>query len=419
MLKKNKILRLTDLNQSWWQLAAIQLTGVTSLPIITSSIILIKNNNFMSSIITLIIANILLWIIRLLIVNLSYKDRKSSIDISLEYFGKLGTYFIAILLLLSTFAEFVMQNTLASNALSYLTKIEANLGVNRFIQISVLIGILSTLFCMNGIKIIKWISIVFIPILFFSIIGILFTSDLKFPTGTIKDFSLSGLPLILTINLAVTIDIPTFFRHSKSKKDSINAIAAIQIISFLIGVAGLFLSTLIAPWFGLNTDNTILTNGFYLKSFLIIFIFISAISANITNVYSSSVGWELLAPILAGKKEYLILGLSLTLGFILIANIISLEILANLTDYALINLAFTIITAYTFFLRTKRKPFLYEKLSYFAAWVISIIFNFLQIYGIILKTISPLITGFVLVISIISLLMIIKPLIKKVRVNEK
>jgi purine-cytosine permease-like protein len=407
-IKDNHRYKITDLKQSWWQLAAIQLAGVSSLPILTGSILIIQNSNFLSAILSLILANILLWLIRVLVVNMSFKKRKSAIDISRDYFGNFGSYFIAILLLLSTFAWFIMQTTLASNSLNYLIPIEENLGINRFVQMGILIGILSTLFCMNGIKMIKWVSVIAFPLLFIAFIGIFFTANPSLPSKTVSGISLSGIPIILTTNLGITVDIPTFFRHSNSKKDSINAITLIQILSFLIGIGGLFLSFIVEPWFGITTNNKLLLNNFLLKNFLIIFIFISAICANISNVYSSSVGWELIAPILAGRKEYLILGLSLTMGFILIAKIFSLELLANLTDYSLINLTFVLIIGYLWYLIVKRSPNSQEKFSYFIAWIIATIINILQLFNIMLKDISPLIIG---VISIVLTILVLLPII--------
>jgi cytosine permease len=397
--------QLPDLNQSWWQLAAIQLTGVTSLPILTGSILLINNNNFISSLLTLILANIILLIIRLLMINMTFKGRKSAIDISIEYFGKFGSYFIAISLLLSTFAWFVMQTTLASNALSYLIQIEQNLGINRFMQIGVLIGILSTLFCMNGIKIIKWISIISLPILLIAFIGIFLGTKLTLPPVANNKISISGLPIILTTSLGITIDLPTFFRHSKSKKNSIYALTVIQILSFIIGLSSIFLFSIIQPWLGINTHNDLLSSKFLLKYSLILFIFVSAICANISNVYSSSVGWELIAPILAGIKEYLILGLSLTIGFILIANIFSTELLANLTDYALVNLSFILILGYLWSLFVKRPPNYQEKSLYLITWILSTTVNSLQIIGVIFDNISPLSISIISTIFIITIIL--------------
>jgi purine-cytosine permease-like protein len=401
-MKKN-YLKLLDINQSFLNLSSIQLTGFISLPVLMSSILLIQKSNFLSAIFTLFLANIILWVIRYIIIKMSFDKRKSSIDLSIEYFGRIGTYFIAVLLLLSTVSWFVLQTSIASNALDVLIKVEQNTGVNKFMQIGVLIGILSTLFCMNGIKVIKWVSMISFPILIIAFIGMIIGSNHSLPSN--NGFSISSLPIILTTSLGITIDLPTFFRHSKSQKDSYKALTVVQVVSFIIGVGGIYLGSILLPWFGINENNYFITNNFLLKNSLIIFIFISAICANISNVYSSSVGWEIIAPIFAGIKEYLILGLGITIIYILIVNVFSLELLANLTDYASVNLSFVLVLGYLWKIITKSKICNLEKIIYFYTWALATIINILQIFNLILQNTSALLVGFLIVFfSLIILL---------------
>ncbi|HRW58803.1 MAG TPA: hypothetical protein P5048_04205, partial [Chlamydiales bacterium] len=331
--------RLPDLHQSWWQLAAIQPSGVTSLPILTSSVLIIQKTNFISAFITLVLANILIWVIRYGIVAFSQKGRKSALDITYDSFGTIGAYVIAVILLLSTLAWFVMQTTMAAKGLSYLLPIEQGTGVNLFMQYGVLIGIISTLLCMNGIKVIKWTSIIALPLLLLSFVLMFIFSSPALPKEAISGISLAGLPIILGTNLGISVDIPTFFRHSESFKDSKKALVLIQIVSFVVGVAGLFLGSILEPWIGINGHNGFVLDHMILRGALIFFVFVSAITANITNVYSSSVGWEIVAPVLAGVKEYLILGLGLSISFILVAEVFSTELLADTTDFCLVNLS--------------------------------------------------------------------------------
>lgn len=403
--------KLPDIHQSWWQLAAIQLTGVTSLPVLASSVLILQNCNFLSAIITLIIGNILLWVIRYGIIAMSQQGRKSALDISRDYFGNIGAFLIAILLLVSTLAWFVMQTTLASNALTFLIPIEQGLGINRFMQVGVLIGILSTLFCMNGIVVIRWVSVISLPILFVAFLAIIFSSTPTIPLENQNGFSLSGLPIILGTSLGITVDIPTFFRHSRSKKDSIHALTAIQLISLAIGIGGLFLSSILQPWFGINTHHEI--HGLFLKSSLVVFIFISAICTNISNVYSSSVGWELIAPILAGIKEYLILGLGLTISFILIANVISMNFLASVTDASLVNLCLVLVFGYIIFLKVKRPPNIFEQGTYFIAWLVATVLNIFQYSDGLTKMIPPLFLGLFVMLIIIGLSFWLMPIFNK------
>jgi hypothetical protein len=105
---------------------------------------------------------------------------------------------------------------------------------------------------------------------------------------------------------------------------------------------------------------------------VILFVFLSVICANVANVYSASVGWEIVAPsALIGRKEYLILGLGLTTIYILINDLFSLEFLLEVSDAALVNLCLVFLIAYILRQRSQTPPNLFAKSTYFAAWALS------------------------------------------------
>lgn len=389
--------RLPDIHQSWWQLAAIQLTGVTSLPVLTSSILILQNSNFISSVLTLILGNFILWIMRLSIILMSNEDRKNVLDVARVYFGNFGAYFIAILILVSTLAWFVMQTSLSSNALNFLIPIEKGIGIDRFIQIGVFLGIVSTLLCMEGIVVLRWLAVISFPLLVMAFIGVVFGSNPAFPTSAHNNISFAGLPIVLGTGLGISADLPTFFRHSNSLSESLKALTAIQLIGFVIGLGGLFLVPVIDPWFGINVENTLISGGI-LKVSLVALIFLSTICTNVSSVYSASVGWELVAPIFAGIKEYLILGLGLTIIFILIGNLFSMDFISDITGNALVNLSIVFIAGFLLSLIFKRPPDSFEQTTYLIAWAGSTFVNILQFSDLFAKNVSSIILGFIIIL---------------------
>lgn len=393
-------IKLPDTKQTSWQLSAIQLTGVTSLPVLATSIIILQYSSFSSAIITLVIGNILLWLIRLGIMAMSFRGRKSTLDISKDFVGRIGSYPIAIVLLASTLAWFVAQTTIASNALTYLLPIDEGPQINLFIQMSVILGIISTLLCMEGIVVLRWLSILTLPILLFAFLCVLIEAPKGVHHIVDSKLSLAGLPLVIGTSLGVTADLPTFFRHSRSWKDSFRALIIIQIISLALGIGGLFLGSVIEPWFGVKEASNFALNGPMLRASLIALVFFSAIATNVANVYSASVGWELVAPALAGRKEYLILGLGLTTIFILVANVVSMDFLIELTDSALVNLCLILILGYIISRIKKQKPKSFEKASYFIGWLLATAFNFLQYSHILLPKFSPLLAAIAIILLI-------------------
>ncbi|MGE3557142.1 MAG: hypothetical protein AB7M93_29985 [Candidatus Obscuribacterales bacterium] len=392
---------LPDTHQNAWSLASIQLAGATSLPVLAASVLLLQQNNLATSLLTLLAANVLLFFIRLGIVYMSYGHRASTLDIAKDYVGNLGSYPIAILLIASTIAWYTAQTTLASNSLTNLIPLPEIPGINRFIQIAALLGIVSTLLCMEGIVVLKWLSLISFPILLLAFLGAIFTT----PNPTLTDgpitLSFPGLGIVLGTNLGVTADLPTFFRHSASRRTSVYALLIIQVFSLLIGIGGLYIATILNPWFGIS--NAPLDAVHPLRTLLIILIFISVICANVVNVYSASVGWELVAPALAGRKEYLLLGLGLTTIFILVANIFSMNFLLNATDNGLVNLCLILLVGYVIRLLTKHPPSLFLQMTYLLAWLASTTLNTLQFFNVLLGNNSPLVIGFGVILAVVGI----------------
>ena len=396
--------QLPDTHQTAWQLSVIQLSGWISLPILATSILLLQENSFLGAVLTIIVGNAILWFIRLGILAMSQKERQSTLDISREYLGKVGGYFIGALLLIATLAWFIAQTTAASNALTHLIVIKENPEIDQFIQMSVFVGIVSTFLCMEGIVVLRRLSMISFPILVVAFFAVIFALPLKMPSAGSTVLSLSGLTLVLGTNLGITSDLPTFFRHSQSWYTSIRALTIVQLVSLGLGLCSLYFVAILEGNFGIKEAVVLASGNEVLRIALIVFVFVSVICANVANVYSASVGWEVIAPkALVGRREYLILGLGLTTIFILISNIFSVEFLLEASDSSLVNLCLVLILGYVLSRWKKRGPNLYEQWAYFVAWLLSTVVNVLQ-YGKWVGTeISPLMAGILVILATVLL----------------
>ena len=126
------------------------------------------------------------------------------------------------------------------------------------------------------------------------------------------------------------------------------------------------------------------------------------ICANVANVYSASVGWELIAPkALVGRKEYLILGLGLTTVFILFANIFSLEFALSISDGSLVNLCMVLILGFMISRQHGRLPNFFEQTTYFTSWALATLVNVLQFSNVWLFEYSSLLVSFILIVMTI------------------
>jgi purine-cytosine permease-like protein len=151
--------------------------------------------------------------------------------------------------------------------------------------------------------------------------------------------------------------------------------------------------------FALDQEAVHSAGGDVLRLCLVGFLFLSTICANVSNVYSASVGWELMAPkALVGKKEYFILGLVLTTIYILAWDVgAEKHIFLRICDDALVNLAFVLILGFAMSRRQKRAPNHFEQGSYFAAWLLASLVNGLQTTNGVLASLSTLLVGAVVV----------------------
>lgn len=402
MSNESTSLHLPDNQQTSWQLAAIQLSGWTSLPILATSILILEKNSFLGAIFTIIVGNAILWFLRLGILSMSYEKRQSTLDISKDYLGNWGSYFIAILLLASTVAWFITQTTSASDALTHLITIQESPEIDKFTQMSVFVGIVSAFLCMEGMILLRRLCVIVFPLIlvaFFAILLLVPAIDYK------SDYPLSfyGLTFVLATNLGITSDLPTFFRHSASWQTSVKALTVVQLASLGLGICGLYFSSILSD--GFKMSGSVLASGNeILRLALIVFVFLSVICANVANVYSASVGWEVLAPkALVGRKEYLILGLGLTTIFILVANVFSIEFLLNVTDNSLVNLCMILIVGYVVSRIFGKLPSLGDKSIYFFGWLVSTSLNVLQFAGFIYLQLSEfavsiLVVGFAFIL---------------------
>lgn len=402
MRQAHKLNPLSDTNQSWFDLVAIQFSGWMGVPVLASSILILQKNSFLGAILTIIVGNAIMWFIRLGIISMSQENRQSTLDISRTYMGNSGGYCVSILLLVSTFAWYVAQTTIGGNNLTHLISIHENSQINQFVQMSVLLGIISAFLCMEGIVLLKKLSIFSFPFLLITFFIILFTIPDHIPKTSIQTLSLSGLSLFLATNLGLSSDLPTFFRHGQSWATSIKALTIIQFLNIVFGILSLYLGALVINGLDINQEIALQPENYLLRYSLIIFVFFSVICSNVANVYSASVGWEILAPsALVGRKEYLIIGLSLTILFILISNLFSTNLLLEISDAFLVNLSIVLIVGYAISKKLKDPPSPYLQITYFIAWALSSLLNCIQfIHG---DFLSPLAVSIITIFLVIAI----------------
>lgn len=375
---------LPDTNQSSTDLSAIQLTSLVSIPVLSTSLYLIKTTSFSNSLVTILLSHTILLFIRRILVAMSYRDRKSAIDLAKDYLGKWGSRLAGLVFLISAVLWFIRQADFSSKELMHLWPLRESPDIDPYTQYSIIIGSLSTIFCAFGIKSIKWLSLVSFPILFISFI-ISFLSlphNLSFQNFT--GISISGLVLILGVNLALSVDLPTFFRHSRTIKQAKTSLYIIYAFSLILSICGLYFYEIIinSPELVIESSNIINYKVLVRNLLIPLIILVSTVCSNVFNIYACSVGWEVLVPkrlseILLGSKEYAILGLSLTAIFISPFKINNLEIPIERIDNTEVVLCLVFVGAWFNKSVLKIIPENFERFIYTLVWITAIIVSYL------------------------------------------
>ncbi|GAB5411164.1 MAG: hypothetical protein ChlgKO_02780 [Chlamydiales bacterium] len=390
---------------------------MTNLPVIVSGLLIVQLYGFINAVVSLIASNLILAVIRFTVARVAHNSRMSTLDLSRKFLGNRGAIFIAFVLLFSTLILFTEETSLAGKYLSFLFKINEGQNVDLPIQFGVGIGILSTLLCMEGIVALRRSAVIFFPLIILLLVVVVFLSNGKAVSLNEMPFSWSsfsyGTSLMVATGLGITADLPTFFRHRRSWRDSVIAIIYIQIIMFIVGFLSLYLGMLVDPVSGLNISDPSTISPLFRIS-LIMFILISTVFANVANIYSASVGWEALAPkSLIGRGEYLILGLGLVASYVSFTSLINTGTMLSVSEDFLVLLCVLFIAGYFIQLLSKKSPSSNEQLIYIISFVLSSVLICLQEYNVINFRFPIIVAGVSLEIFVLLLGFLFKKILFK------
>lgn len=280
---------------------------------------------------------------------MSQSNRLNAIENAEQFVGKVGGKILALFVLVSMICWLPRQLEPASQYLKILP-------IFSKLNIGALLGTLASLvllFGIKGLKMLCMMCIIPIIILFFVILFILEIETSNITFAFPNRFNFSGTSLVISSLIASVIDFPTFFRHSRSKQDSIIALFVILIVTIIIQCVGIFLyhfflldKTYISLLLSDGGNASILISGFLI---------LSIICSAAWNIYAASVGWESLFPMFKDKTEYAVIGLTATILFTSVYLRGSLVTGTNVLDTAISGLGGVLVFEY---LRIK---FLHEK----------------------------------------------------------
>lgn len=300
---------LHDTNQNCWEMASI-LGTAQGLPAMLVGGVLSSTYGAITAMKAVIVGNLLLWAIGLSILLMT-EGRNNAIENVKEYLGKWSGIFNSFVLMVAFVFWFSIQIDGPAQVFAYLLNEKTSETTDIELRIGAILGFLCSLLSLGGIKLIKWTCIICLPLIVIyqvyaiSIIGI----PINMRNGV---FSFAAIAYVIFSWLPGAVNISTFFRHAKSKADSLLALSFMTIIHILFQTFTILLS-IDNPLQILSMNKELSASYIVLTC---IFVFLAFVCINLSNIYFASAGWDAVVPRrFHSPKKYAIIGMFGTLAY--------------------------------------------------------------------------------------------------------
>ena len=323
---------MTQLN--WRQLLSIEVGGAICLPVILVGHKLFLSYGLVPSLVAVVVGNLVLFFMALVFAEMSYKNKLPTTDNAVHYFGKGGVKLFALTLLTAKCFWFAIQLDMMGEVLGGAMAIKALLG-----------GLIVAI-ALFGLKALTLFSSISMPILI-GTMGYAFYGSLgKEGSHLSETMTYEGISVAIAAAITAVVDMPTYFRHSKSRRDSRIAVVIFILVALpLIEGLGIYLSYK-------NPGTTILETfssaGSYLWGIWIaLFLLLAGWTTNNTNLYSAANCLGTLTPQFSMRSRQVAIGgvgtalclLDLPKHFVLILQLLGVSVVSMgvviLTSYLL------------------------------------------------------------------------------------
>lgn len=300
---------LKDTNQNFWQLACIQSSAMGLYVMLVGKQIATTYGAGVA-ITSICIGNLVLWIIGLSMFSMTYKgkgDAKHAIENVLSYLGKPITFIAALVVMVAFLSWFPMQiNAQMDLTERLLAQVPGWTKTIRLIisivMASIMIGV-----SMLGIKAIKWACTAIFPLLVLFVLYAVFNRTVPFPEIT-WGVSIHGIILTIVIIFPGIINLPTFFRHARSKADGILALTLMTL--FVIGFEMVTIWFQVDPSQGGVFTPFMPSEGWTANLVIVLgFVALATFCVNIVNIYFASAALEIVVPNITDTRGYALIGI--------------------------------------------------------------------------------------------------------------
>lgn len=294
-----------DRSHNFWQLGSILGTAL-GVPAMVIGGQLAREHGPGTAFISICIGNLILWIIGLGIITMA-ESRNHAIENVKAYLGKYTGIFAALVWVSSFLIWYSLQIKGASDAIGGVFQDQNDW------KFGLLLGLIVAIISIGGIRIIKRLCVVVLPLLICFAIYAIAISKTQVTFKGSWGYSFSAILSVILIWLPFSVNLPTLFRHSRSRVDSILGLS-LKACLLIFFQTFTILANIDAPTAIISnyTNSSLMINGVL----TIIFIVLSYMCVNLLNIYFASAGWETIIPKHRSPFEYLFVGLIGTLVYI-------------------------------------------------------------------------------------------------------
>lgn len=292
-----------DVAQDWKKLISVQAGGVICLPIFIIGHALAKTYGMPSAILAIVLGNALLLGMGLVAASTSAVRRKSTAQCAVDVFGSRGKVFFSGAMVFSMVGWFAIQMNIMT------TSLQDFFGRGVTILLNVALGAGMTAVAIKGMKGLAALANLSMPFLVATIAyAIYLASDAPVLEATAQPFTAAGISLVLACAIAAVIDLPTFFRLAKTRKDGMLAACLLfgLVLPFVEGVGVyLFIHSR-----GDNIVEVLTQEGSpaLWKAWVMVFLILAGWTTNNANLYSAAVSFNTLMPMLSDRTRTILAG---------------------------------------------------------------------------------------------------------------
>ncbi len=315
--------------QNWMALSSIQLGGAICLPVILIGYELTKKAGLSAAMSAIILGNIVLFCLAYVTAKMAFQSKKSTAANAEYYFGPSGKYIAACFLAFSLISWFAIQTQVMSGDIQKLFIHYFGIDMpNTMVSVGLSLLMCSTaVFGVRGVSVLATLTL---PMMLATLAAALYYAQATSPLSVFVDgiaktgegFSSKCFSLVIAASIAAVVDLPTFFRHAATKRDSMIA----TVLTFLVGIPAVeLIGVLLGFWTEAKTlpeALTIMDHPLF-AVWVSIFILCAGWTTNNTNLYSAATAMHVLCPRLTERQSALITALmcSILSAIPLLANL--------------------------------------------------------------------------------------------------